>query len=272
MGLWYSINKPECDVKGEPLFARISLGKYTNNSTAFLMCGGPSLSMVDPDRIRGIGRTVFSLNNTYPFIKPDIWLGLDMPECYNKQIYWEPFMKITRFEYRTRTVESVPISSLFNMYFLNIQEPNGDHDPRIFTERDNYIDFLWHRSSFITALQLMVWMGFNKIYLFGCDLNNKDKLYFNDIKLNQEYKNINAYLYNRIDEYLKWFSTTSKQYGISVYSCSPDSIINEYLEYKNYKAVIASIESGIPRGGEFLHSHEGLKREKEAQALREKTQ
>lgn len=247
MSLWYSISHPK-----EQLFNQISLARYTNNSNAFLVCGGPSLNFINPDVLKGPGRTVLGMNNVYPFVKPDIWLGLDKPDCYNRQLFWESFIKIMRFDYRFEKTNNLDIVNLFNMFFIKVQQIQSPL--QVFTDRKNYIEFAWQKNTFTVALQLLVWMGFNKIYIFGCDFDNSKQHYYNNVVLEEQYKNLNTRLYNNLNEYLEWFSVTAEQYGINVYSCSPDSKINEYLEYKNYKTVITDIERNIPHGGQLLHS------------------
>ena len=99
-------------------------------------------------------------------------------------------------------------------------------------------------------------MGCKKIYLFGVDFDNSKDQYFTPTKLSKGAKKWNADLYLELNEYLKWFSSVSKKYGISVVSCSKDSQINDYLPYQNYEDVIREREASLPTAAKLFHSTE----------------
>jgi hypothetical protein len=93
-------------------------------------------------------------------------------------------------------------------------------------------------------------MGFNRIYLIGCDLDNSKQAYHGSVKLDisEEYRLETQRLYDQIHQWLQWFAAEGQHHGIKTYSCSPNSRINTYLDYRSYLDVIDERERMIDRG------------------------
>ena len=96
---------------------------FNNNqkNVAILVGGGPSLNSINTSSLTGPGKTVFGLNTTYPKVRPDIWIGMDDPRCYNRQVFYEPFPKIMRGNYYNLDCEGVPLLDLPNIYFASVK-------------------------------------------------------------------------------------------------------------------------------------------------------
>lgn len=252
MALWYETgNGP----------VKTSFARKDNNCAAFLCGGGPSLNKIDPPLLNGHNRIVFALNNTYPRIRPDVWVGVDDPSCYRRDIFWQPFVKIMRGGYQGRHCEGRRIDHLHNTYYADVSRADDPED--IFKLRAHDVRFVWAQNVFTTALHITIWMGCKKIYLFGCDFNAfKGDYYDSDIALSDKNKIWNEQLYNQLYEYMKWFVNVAPNYGVEVYSCSPDSKINDFINYVNYKDVITEIEAGLPEQGELVHAVDAENRER----------
>ena len=108
MALWYFDNTGKQH--------HISTPDLFGNADAYLCCSGPSLKDINPNDLRIPGATIIGVNNTYPFIKPDIWIGMDHPHCYPRQVLWEPFMKIMRGGFQHKTSEGRAIRDKFNLF------------------------------------------------------------------------------------------------------------------------------------------------------------
>ena len=243
MGLWYETGNGMVKTK---------MARKSNNCVAFLCCGGPSLQGIDPSLLSGHNRIVFALNNTYPFIKPDVWVGMDGPECYRRDIFWQPFMKIMRGGYQKYLCGDLEVKHLHNMYYVDVAEPEDKED--IFKLRAHDVKFVWKGNVLVTTLHIMIWMGIKKIYLFGCDLDNsKSDYYDKNIKLTDKQKKWNTDLYDEQIEYLKWFNKTGKKYGVELHSCSEGSKINDFINYVNYKHAISALEEGLPETKSLKH-------------------
>ena len=251
MALWYETgNGP----------VRASLARKENNCVAFLCGGGPSLNKIDPNFLNGHNRLVFALNNTYPRVKPDVWIGMDDPSCYRRDVFWQPFIKIMRGGYQRRLCEGQRIDHLHNMYYADVGELADPEE--IFKLRAHDVRFVWAQNVFTTALHIIMWMGCKKIYLFGCDFHTSEGDYHDGgIILSDENKDWNERLYEQLYEYMNWFVSEAPNYGVEVYSCSPDSKINNFINYVNYKDVVTELEINLPETKELLHSKDAAVRE-----------
>ena len=250
MALWYETgNGP----------VKTSFAKKSHNSAAFVCCGGPSLKDIDPKILNGPNRTVFALNNTYPFVRPDIWIGMDDPLCYDRKLFNEPFVKIMRGGYQNRFREDKQrIDGLFNMFYADVKKPNGELCT--FKLRAHDVNFVWLYSTISTALHIIVWMGFQKIYLFGNDLNNtKGDYHDKTVNLSKINKDNNTRFYDQVYDYLKRFSEIGKKYNIQLISCSKNSRANDYLDYVDYRYVIGELEKTLPETPELYHATDAEK-------------
>tara|TARA_Y100001963_G_scaffold156179_1_gene249126 strand:- start:7154 stop:7903 length:750 start_codon:yes stop_codon:yes gene_type:complete len=234
MGLWYNCGNG---------YVKISLARERNNCSAFICCPGPSLSSINPTYLNGHNRIVFSLNNSYPFVRPDIWVGMDEPNGYSSDLYTQPFMKIMRGPHCDLTSRGKQINQNWNLFYANVEKPKDQLD--IFLLRKNDINFVWNGNTFATALHIAMWMGCKEFFLFGCDLDNSEKDYFNKIKLKEKQKSYSQRLYNELFNWLKWFNENCNQFGVSIYSCSKNSRINDFLTYVDYLDAIKSCEEKV---------------------------
>ena len=243
MALWYETGNG---------MVKTSLARRENSCAAFVCCGGPSLTSINPKYLNGHNRLVFALNNTYPFVTPDVWVGMDDPACYHRDIFWQPFIKVMRGGYQDRLCGDEEIRHLHNMFYADVAKV--DRAEEIFTRRAHDVRFVWGNNTLTTALHLITWMGCREIYLFGCDLDNSKKHYFNGVHLGEKHQKWNQELYDELLSYLEWFSVTGKMFGVSVFSCSEDSKINSFLPFVNYLDVIQRKEKKLSYGKPLHHS------------------
>tara|TARA_Y100000361_G_C11161538_1_gene347724 strand:- start:4558 stop:5364 length:807 start_codon:yes stop_codon:yes gene_type:complete len=261
MALWYHSGNG---------WTKSTLAYRDHNCAAFLCCGGPSLKKIDPSLLKGPNRIVFGLNNVYPYVMPDWWIGMDDPKCYHRDIFHQPFPKIMRGGYQNRVTEKGLIhNKFFNLYYADTKKTDNFDDTFILRSHD--VNFVWHWSTIATALHIIVWMGCKDIYLFGNDLNNKKVDYFDNVKLNKKNKDSNEKFYNKVYEYLRLFKENGKKYGINLYSCSENSRAHDYLEYFNYKDVISNLEGNLYKGP-LLHASDAEDIWKEAESKANNTQ
>jgi len=239
MALWYDVGAG---------FNKISFASRTTDRTAFLCTAGPSLGQINTKYLQGPNRTVFAINNAYPVVRPDVWIGMDDPSCYSRELFSEPFIKILRGGYQQREIESGAISQGFNTYYADCAKPKDRGD--LFKLRRHDVKFVWHGNTLMLAMHIIAWMGFDRIYLVGCDLDNSKQAYHGSVKLDvsEEYRLKTQQLYDEIHNWLQWFAAEGQHHGIKTYSCSPGSRINQYLDYRSYLDVIDERESMIDRG------------------------
>jgi len=241
MAIWYETGKG---------MARTKMAKCNIGIDVYLCCPGPSLASVNSDELKIPNVMTVAMNTAYPYIYPDLWFGMDEPECYDKTIWWQPFMKICRGGYQNRRCDSQLISGLPNVYFADCAEPKNRVE--LFNLRSHDVKFVWHKNTLAICLHILVWMGAKKIHLLGCDLGGS-KDYYDDRVLSKEQRKYNRRLYSHLWHYLRWFSEEGATRGIDLISCTPDSPINEYLMYYDLKDALALSTSIVPKSNKVKH-------------------
>lgn len=234
MGLYYETGNGWALTK----LARKELG-----ADAYLCCPGPSLANVDASTLNGPGRLIFAINTAYPKVKPDYWMGLDGIECYNKRLLHEPFMKVFRGTYYdTMMYRDKPVRKYPNVFWASMKEP--EKGKTLFDYRGHEDHFVWHKNTLAAMLHFMVWMGATRIYLVGCDMGG-DKDYYDDRQLSDFQRDYNRRLYKSQIEFLKEIASIGIKRGVTIYSCTPDSPINEFLPYVVLKDALEASEERV---------------------------
>lgn len=221
-------------------YKAITMAKEDMGCDAYLCCPGPSLNLIDSNTIKGRGRKVFGINTTYPYIKPDIWLGMDRIECYDRNILFEPFMKIFRGPLIPQMYfDGKSITKYQDVYWLGIEKPK--EGKTLFDYRDDLICFVWHKSTLMVTIHLMVWMGARNIYFIGCDMGG-EKDYYNETVLTSQQKEYNRRLYSTQVNHLRELTEIAKTHGINFYSATPNSPINEFMDHHSIDEMIRRSE------------------------------
>lgn len=258
MAIWYETGNGMVRTK----MARCNIG-----TDVYLCCPGPSLADVNDADLHIPGVYTVAINTTYPHIRPDLWIGMDEPECYAPSLWWEPFIKIARGGYQNRQCQGHPISRCPNVYFADCAEPKNRNE--LFQLRAHDIKFVWHKNTMAITMHILVWMGAKRIYLLGSDLGGA-KDYYDDRVLTDDQRKYNRRLYGYINDYLKWFSEEGSQHGIELISCTPDSPINEYLPYYSVQDALAISRARVPATSDIPVKHVlDVRKEKDAQKAKE---
>jgi hypothetical protein len=229
MSIWYH--------SGEK-FVKASWFKKELNLDAYLICTGPSLAKVNKD-IRGSGRKIFGINTSYPKVIPDVWMGMDEIDCYDKNILYEPFPKVFRGSYEKMSSDGKSILDFPEVYFASVTEQPGNN---IFTSLTDEFPFVWKKNTLYICIQLMIKMGAKKIHFVGCDLGG-DKDYFDNRVLKPEQRKYNRELYSYQLSMLKDINELCKKNKIQLISCTDNSPINNFMEYNKLDDAIKLSES-----------------------------
>jgi len=244
MPLWYNTDsgwKPNKSFAGQSL-----------DMDVYLCCGGPSLKAVKQEDVRVPGAFIACMNNSYKQIYPDLWVGMDDPHCYHRQIFWEPFIKVLRGGYQGRLCEGKRIDKNYNMFYADCKKISSED--LIFERSDDTI-FIWKKNVMAAMLHILIWMGAKKIYLLGCDLSNSGGDYHDEnVVLSKGNKKWNAATYKQINKWLQRITPKAKKHGIEIKSCTPNSPINKYMEYVPLDIATQKTQEGIPTGGKLFHS------------------
>jgi hypothetical protein len=220
-------------------WSKVSWARLDMGADAYLCCPGPSLQPIQ----RGRGRKVFAINTAYPRVYPDIWMGLDRVECYDRQIWGEPFIKVCRGNYGDMEVDGRPIKYFDNVFFASIAKLEGS----MFDYINHEDPLVWHKNTLATMLHLIIKMGAKTIHLAGCDMGGND--YYDERVLSDKHRAINHKLYK---EQIEFIRDISKR--IKIISVTPNSPLNEFLEYKELDQALKESEEKVKvNDGPILH-------------------
>lgn len=220
---------------------------------ACLFLSGPSLSEVNQSDFNDTGLFKVGINTTYPKIRPDMWIGLDFPKCFNKNLWKEPFPKVLRYAYNMHEVDGQKVRNFPFVSFASL-DSKYTKNPALeaFNRRSHKVNFIWTKNTFTTALHILVWMGFKEIYLFGADFGG-EKDYFDDSSeyrpfnhdpnspsgsISDKQRKLNKTLYKQQLVFLKKFAKNGLRIGLQLISCTKSSPANSFLAYKSPEDLI----------------------------------
>jgi len=238
-----------------------SFARKELNADAYLFCPGPSLAeTVKNVKIKRPGVFSFAVNTAYPLVRPDVWVCLDRPECYDRRVWWEPFIKIIRDCRRNYTVAGQPIKYAPQTYWATFKDPVPME--YIFEARAHDAPIAWFKNVMGTVLHLMVWMGAKKIHFVGCDMGG-EKDYHDERELKKVDREENQQLYKKLaGPYMESFTRLGKKYGVECISCTPGSPINAHMDFLPLRKALTASRRKAPRhGGEILNCREVNRRE-----------
>ena len=235
MSLWFDCGNGFTRSKH---FARKELG-----ADVYLCCPGPSLSKVDPESLNVPGAFTIAINTAYPYLKPDLWIGMDTPNCYDKNLWWETFPKICRSNYKEEQIGGQKLKHCPQLYFADVQNMA---DPKLmFTKRNHDASFVWMSNTFELALHVAVWMGAKKIHLLGCDFGGS-RDYHDDRVLRDSHRKRNANLYRILLNRLDTLGSEAETHGIEIISCTDGSPANEKVKYMPLDDALKASQSLVP--------------------------
>lgn len=235
-------------------WAKINVCRKNLGADVFLCCPGPSLSTLPIGGIRGPGALIVAVTTAYPTIYPDVWVGMDGPGCYDRRLWWEPFVKIARGNYSRLTCCGFPIGWGPNTMFADTE---GGELEDIFRRTGPGAKFLWCKDSLGVAMHYAVWIGAKRINLVGTDLRTKEADYCHDANLTVPQRNRNARVYAQQAERLAKWAEMGEHYGVRIVSCTPDSAVNDRMDFVPLEEAISAARAHAPRSsGKALYVKE----------------
>lgn len=243
MPLWYDCGDG---------YAKARMARHDMGQPVILCAPGPSMQVVE----RQPGVMVAALTKAYPLIKPDIWFGLDTPECYDRRVWFESFIKVARMGHHEVKVDGRLVRKQPHTYFADCHAKDIMH---IFRDRDHDASFGWWFHTLGIALNILVWMGARTIYLNGFDLRpvgGKDYAPGVNKTLSGSLRDCNNELFSQQVEWIRTFAYYAKRNGISVVSVTPDSPVNAFLPYHSLDMALTMAAKRVPAPGALFHSKE----------------
>ncbi len=229
-------------------FARNSMG-----ADVYLYLPGPSLNVVDQMDIYQRGVVNVAVNTAYPKVKPHWWIGMDLPECYDDNLFKEIFHKVFRKGYMFEKIDGMPLCDYPFTYFADVSIPrSGIMD--MFSRNKQNSPFVWFAHTLGVVLHMLFWMGSRRIHFVGCDLGGS-KDYYDDRILAEPFREKNQRLYKKQNDYLKQVHFLASRFDIELISCTPDSPINQYMKYLSLEEALRQsvVRVGKKPQKEYLH-------------------
>jgi len=225
------------------LWERAALFGAQRGQDAYIVCGGPSLAAAAHLQLSGPGRVVIGLNNTYPAIRPDIWIGMDEPDCYDRALLAESFPKIYRGNYSAIETPLGELKDTPSAHFMDVAEGV----PFLPVQADQR--FTWLHHTLGCAIQLAVWLGCETLHLLGCDLSHARGDYADPTQtLTEEQRRYNARLHGQQLAWLRDLRPLLRRHSVRLLSCSPESRLNEFFPFLPVAAALQASAWHLPSG------------------------
>lgn len=229
MALWTNNGKWE----------KLGLHESMSGVPAIIACNGPSLKSVQSSEVRGPGRVVIGVNNSYPTIKPDWWVGMDDCECYDARVFCEAFPKVVRRCHHDGVLG-----------FPSVMVPDLRDDVTFYDGESDSV-WRWDKDTFRVAIQLALYLGARTIALAGVDLSTINGDYSDGDYLEPLQRSYNQVLYDGTFRFLEWHLRARPE--IKFVSCSPDSRINDLMPFAELSEFIQTCEHPLPSGRKKGH-------------------
>ena len=211
------------------------------SGSCFLLGGAPSLKEVK-DLLVNQPIVLAAMNNTATVVRPDVWVGLDVPANYSPSVLMDPApMKFTYITRKDDLIEGNPWRSIPNTYFMSsTKQPNAAF---FFKDRD----FCWGKNVFIIALQLLYRLGFRTVYTVGCEFNiNKEYQYCYETKLNEAQVDWTSKTYDSALRGVREILPMAADFGFKLVSCTKNSKLNTLVEYEDFHEVLGRLRAQVP--------------------------
>ena len=236
----------------------VSWWNLYKGSKIFLLCSGPSLNDLDLSLLNQRGIVTMGLNNVWCKFKPDMWLGFDTPGRFHPEGWMDPsILKFVPWHNRDmRLREITPKGDFFDAGISPMEIPNCwfvsnnvevDIDNWLTEESVNWGGELEgsnetrFRSTFLGAIRLLYYLGFQEVYLLGADWNMSTDEgvpgYAFDEHRDARHRNGNNRMYAWTTEFLRRLQPQFKETGFRIFNCNPDSHL-ELFPYMSFESAV----------------------------------
>lgn len=236
----------------------ISWENHYRGSKIFLVCGGPSLNTLDLSLLDNRGVMSMALNNAWCMVKPDFWMGFDVPGRFHTNGWMDPsIMKIVPWHRRNREINhrvgdeivdmGINTWSVPNCWYLS-NNTDFDLDTWFSQKSANWggkIGGLDPAGGFkvtmIGALRVLYYLGFQEVYLVGCDwgmpMDMEVEPYAWEENRAESVREKNNAMYDWVGGVLKKLIPGFKKAGFRVYNCNRESKLTLF-PFINYEDAV----------------------------------
>ena len=189
----------------------------TGNLKAMIYGTGESLKEADKTP-KGFMR--FCINHAYKEVEPHIFIGMDDPTKFGRELLEMPFRKVFRGAYASILVDGIAAREYPETYFADVQ---SDSRGTIFFNRGPDCNFFFSKKTMIVTLHLALYMGFKHIAFSGVDFGG-------DYFYNQKLTPMEVQTLNEEFEFMKWFAQYCVKAGITLENTSSKSRLKEIMK------------------------------------------
>ena len=205
----------------------MSLGGYFAGHEVILCGTGPSLKKVNPTLVEGSGKIICALNNAFTVVSPHLWIGMDSPDSFDLGLWERQCHKFYNIDHIDAEIKGVKAHLYSQTYFLRTQR----NAVPLTDGREAPHGFQFEGTTFSTAIHLLHYLGFVKIYLVGCDFGGSNALSQIGDRYKKEKYNTKAQA-KALSNALGLLEYLAEERGdIEIISCTPKSKANKFLEY-----------------------------------------
>jgi hypothetical protein len=172
-----------------PAGGMVSLAGWYAGRSCFLLGGGPSLGRANLSLLRQRGIVTMAMNNAWVTYRPNLWIGMDTPGHFPDGGWRDPgiikFIPRDLFDFPIRV--RMPDGSVRRARNTVRQMPavmgydrRTGFDPAKFFQEEavctgngqtqtDALGLISGRSVMLAAMRVLVYLGFSRIFLAGCD-------------------------------------------------------------------------------------------------------
>jgi hypothetical protein len=219
------------------------------NQSCFLILSGPSLNNLDLKKLNQPGLITFGLNNSPKKFRPDLWTLVDDVDNFMISIWKDP--KIRKFVPHPKNTHRLFDNTIWKESHLTAGDcPNVVYYKR--NELFNAETFLtedtinWGcskenggcRSVMLAAIRIIHLLGFNKVFLLGCNfkMDDQNKYAFAQDRT-QGSMSSNNRAYRILNTRFDLLRPVFEKVGFYIFNCTPDSGLKSF-DYLSYNTAI----------------------------------
>lgn len=246
----------------------VFLGDMYRGRSAFLVCGGPSLTSHDLALLNSRGILTMAVNNAATIVRPNLWCSVDDPGNFSDAIWYDagitkfvPFCHMEKtFTVRsphgelmdsTDKVGDMPAVFGFRRNEAFVAEQFLTEDTFNWGNHGNRLDNLGNkgsRSVMYVAIRLLHYLGIRTIYLIGCDFKmqtDTQNYAFQQGRTSASVRGNND-SYRIMNDRFTALLPHFEQAGLEIYNCTPESGLKPFPRM-SYEEAIEAATAMIPK-------------------------
>ena len=220
----------------------IDFDDICEGESCILVGGAPSLKNENLDLLRKPGVATIGINNVATLFKPTFWISGDKPDCFVKQILYDPsIIKFINWSRRANKINGQMWGTFPNTYSYSCVENITINN---FLTRGSHL--AWWKNTWFIALQLAYKLGFRKVYMVGADFKISTKeQYAWETDIKEKYINMNVRLYQNAVNIMRDLIPHFSKHNFEVFNCSRTSALRADFGFLPLEEAVKKITKNI---------------------------